>query len=318
MSYEKRVCVLKQVRKGFSADGSALSGAVYCERLGTTLTVTPKLAAISPVKEGRYGLVLRAEDRTLLFEMNGNMPLREENAPSVKNGFAALVVYLRGEAEPVAFGSCGSAPSAYDPLLAAVRGTGRKPSPAVPLPPFETPAPVAPNVPRAPGVPLPGPAEDAPFRERALSGYDDEAIASVDYFAPQDEELAHGGGEEERKAAGGDPPREDAPAPLDPRGSLTYYKELRDRIEQAFSSLPRDERLKEVFPQSEWVRKGDALIGIVYRAGRPQYLCAAAEKTGDPPPEMGENACFVPLGGSGFWVVFQDADTGEYVTAHSV
>ncbi len=309
MSYEKRVCVLKQIKKGFSADGSALSGAVYCERLGDTLTVTPKLAGAAPVKEGRYGLVLRAEEKTLLFELNGNLPLRRENAPSVKNGFAALVVYLRGEAEPVAFGSCGSAPSAYEPLLAAVK---EKPSPAVPLPPFETPAPVAPNVPRAPGVPLPDP---LPFRERALSEYDDEAIASVDYYSHADEEAPRGGGGQAQEEKAGSGPREDAADPLYPprsRGSLTYYKELREKLDFAFAGFPRDDTLKEVFPQSEWVRRENALLGIVYRAGRPQYLCVAAERE-TPPPEMGENALFVPLAGGGVWMVFQDADTGEYV-----
>ena len=39
MSYEKRVAVLKQINKGFSADGGALSGAVYLERFGRELTV---------------------------------------------------------------------------------------------------------------------------------------------------------------------------------------------------------------------------------------------------------------------------------------
>ena len=58
MPFEKRVCVLKQVKKGFTADGSALSGAVYCERLGEEITVMPRLLGIAPVKEGRYALAL--------------------------------------------------------------------------------------------------------------------------------------------------------------------------------------------------------------------------------------------------------------------
>ena len=44
-------------------------------------------------------------------------------------------------------------------------------------------------------------------------------------------------------------------------------------------------------------------------------VCVAAE--GDKPKEMGENAVFVPLSPfseeSGMWIVFQDADTGEYI-----
>ena len=61
MAYEKRVCVLKQMKKGFAADGGDLSGAVYAERLGSELTVTPRLLGLSPLKEGRYALAFSAE-----------------------------------------------------------------------------------------------------------------------------------------------------------------------------------------------------------------------------------------------------------------
>ena len=58
MSYEKRVAVLKQINKGFSADGGALSGAVYLERFGRELTVKVQAAGLAALKEGRYALVL--------------------------------------------------------------------------------------------------------------------------------------------------------------------------------------------------------------------------------------------------------------------
>ena len=77
----------------------------------------------------------------------------------------------------------------------------------------------------------------------------------------------------------------------------------------------RDTRLLSVFPHSEWVRKGEALLGIIYEEGIPRYLCVAV--FGKRPEEMGERAVFVPLSpfteDSGAWIVFQDADTGEYI-----
>ena len=51
MAYEKRVCVVKQIKKGFSADGGALTGAVYAERLGGELTITPRIAGLSPLRD---------------------------------------------------------------------------------------------------------------------------------------------------------------------------------------------------------------------------------------------------------------------------
>lgn len=322
MAYEKRVCVLKQIKRGFAADGGNLSGAVYCERLGETLTVTPRVLGLAPVKEGHYALALWVGSRTFCLELSGGDALRIEHAPSLKGGFAALIAYVRGEAEPVAFGACGEAPTHYAGLLSAISGE-KRPIPN-PLPPTEVPFPTQPNAPRAPGVPLPGPkpgetepGEGAPFRP----AYDDEAIAASDYFHAQqtdeDENAARFGEKEEGKVeGGGDPSAHETP--LFPRGTLTYYNTVRDRLEAALKKFPPDERLKSAFPLSEWVcAENGALLGIVYESGKPRYLCVAVERAGDPPAEMTGKCSYVPAtpysDAPGFWVVFQDADTGEYV-----
>ena len=181
MAFERRVCVLRQVRKGFSADGSALTGAVYAERLGTELTVTPRIAALSSLKEGRYALFVWVDANIYCLELKGVAPLRIENAPSLSAGFAALLCFVRGEPEPVAYGRCGAAPERYGALLE--EAPARKRPIPVPNPPIQTPAP-GPNVPLAPTVPLPEPAPEPSSHEgRAAARYDDEAIAASDYFA---------------------------------------------------------------------------------------------------------------------------------------
>lgn len=315
MAFERRVCVLRQVRKGFSADGSALTGAVYAERLGTELTVTPRIAALSSLKEGRYALFVWVDANIYCLELKGGAPLRIENAPSLSAGFAALLCFVRGEPEPVAYGRCGAAPERYSALLE--EAPARKRPIPVPNPPIQTPAP-APNVPLAPTVPLPEPTpEPSPHEGRAAARYDDEAIAASDYFA--------GTGDGDEKTAPAAEGAHGAAAPGDagdlllrPRGSLTYYYEVRERLVKAFAEGEKDERLLAVFPRSEWVRRGGALLGVVYEEGIPRWLCvAAAAAEGDPPPEaMGGHAVFVPQTHfsqkEGFWVVFQDADTGEY------
>ena len=78
MAYEKRVCVMKQVKKGFTADGGALSGAVYAERTGETLKITPRLLGLAPVRDGRYVLVVRASGQT--FCLDGADPQRNQLA----------------------------------------------------------------------------------------------------------------------------------------------------------------------------------------------------------------------------------------------
>ena len=326
MAYEKRVCVLKQIKKGFTADGGALSGAVYAERLGNELTVTPRLLGIAPVKEGRYVLAVSVGGMRYCLELKGSEAVRISDAPSLRDGFSALICFVRGEAEPIAFGACGLASPSYTALLETVQGVDDKKRKKIPnpLPPVAPPAPVAPNVPTAPGVSIPNlPEEEDPkdksFREQALS-YDDEAIAARDYYsgeADEDEGASNDAPPEAPSDAGGGNPQAHA-APHYPRGTLTYYREVREKLEKALKTFPKDERLNAVFPHSEWVRaESGALLGIVYENGTPRYLCVAAEKHGDAPEEMEGHASFVPVPyaeSEGFYVVFQDADTGAYVT----
>ena len=107
MAYEKRVCVMKQVKKGFTADGGALSGAVYAERTGETLKITPRLLGLAPVRDGRYVLIVRASGQTFCLDFSEGV-IDEFQAPSIKEGFCALLCYVRaGGAEAVAFGACG-------------------------------------------------------------------------------------------------------------------------------------------------------------------------------------------------------------------
>ena len=329
MAFEKRVCVLKQVKKGFTADGSALSGAVYCERLGEELTVSPRLLGIAPVREGRYALALWIEGQVLISELKDSGSVRLPS-PSIKAGLAVLLVYIRGDAEPVAFGRCGAAPATYETLLAAFKKSEKKRAVPVPPPPTEVPTFSPNNVPLTPTVPLsPDEAPDESEeearsfrREQAATNYDDEAIAGENYYgdAADGDGPAAGTGEEEAVSDGAKAAKDDgAVHPFCvPKGSLTYYNTVRAKLNKAFQKFPKDTRLNEIYPCSEWVKTDSALLGIIYEGGIPRFLCVAVEAGDAPPEEMKEHCCFVPSTPFsdmvGFYVVFQSADTGEYVT----
>lgn len=330
MAYEKRLCVLKQLKKGFTADGAPMTGAIVAERLGETLTLTPRIAGLTALREGRYVLAVQAGGECAFFELKGNCPLTLSPSPSVKEGFAALLCFVRGEAEPIAFGACGSASGDYHDLLKALQ---RRTQPIpVPMPPNQVPGAPSPQVPLAPAIPVPEEpeepeeepeeeegGEDAPFRDAAAAGYDDEAIAAEDYFVDEGAEDAGAEIPHTQKAdAEGDRICADegsAPPFRLVRGGLTYFRTVEKKLKEAFEKFPHDEKLKGVFPHSEWVRAEGALLGIIYAEGVPKYLCVAMEA---PPQEVMEYAVFVPVSvfheEEGIYVVFQDADTGEYVT----
>lgn len=334
MAYEKRVCVLKQIKRGFSADGGALTGAVYAERLGSELTVTPKIAA-APLSDGRYCLAVWLDGQVFCLEYQNTVKL--ENAPSLSRGFAALLCFVKGEAEPVAYGGCGEAPREYTSLIGALGGmsgeelaSGKKRGRPVPqpLPPVQVPG-VSPNVPLAPTVPLPGPLpdeteEEAGVADRFRGKYDDEAIAEGDYFClseSDEDDGTHARDKKEAEAAGACASEDESgSAHIPQRGSLTYYREVKDKLDEVFAKYPRDERLKAIFPMSEWVNSEGALLGVIYEEGTPRYLCVAVEAMKEPPAEIKERGVFVPRtqfsDEEGFYVVFQDADTGEYVRVY--
>ena len=331
MAYEKRVAVLKQVNKGFTVDGSALSGAVYAERLGGELQLKVQAVGLAALKGGRYVLVFSAQNQSYCVDLGGGECVKIQNAPSIQKGFAALIAYVRDGVQPVAFGKCGNETGDILTLLNVITSGDKKGGlPVNPLPPFEIP-PIGPNVPRAPTPPVPEPVPEeapedrAPFRAGAVP-YNDEAIAESDYFydcvqeGDRDEDAAGKNERKGRKKKSGKNSAKDDGA-FNPflvtEGKLTYYKKVREEIERAFEKFPKDTRLLSVFPRSEWVKTDGALLGVIYEDGLPRYLCVAAEKRGDPPEDMKEHCTFVPASPfteeEGFYIVFQDADTGAYV-----
>ncbi len=322
MSYEKRLCILKQIKKGFTADGSPLTGAVYAERMGSELTVTPRIAGLAPVGEGRYALAVRVGEKGYCLELKGNEALRVPDAPSLERGFSALLCFVRGAAEPIAFGACGGAPDDAGLLLALFEGPGPAGLPrpgghSAPQTSFPEPAPRITEQERTSND-FSYPPDNGPGTSRPR--YDDEAIADADYYLPEGaahaDAPAEGAGAPPKDGAETCPDDEDhAVHPFKRRGGLSYYREIAPKLKEAFAKYPKDERLKGTFPHSEWVAAEGALLGVLYEEGQPRYLCVAMEH--EPPAEAKEASIFVPLSPysdeKGMFVVFQDADTGEYV-----
>lgn len=313
--YEKRLCILKQLKSGFSADGSPLSGAIYLEQWRGEVTLTPKIVGLSPLFDGRYALCLGISGKYFCVELQGSRALRIPDAPPIENGFSALVCFVKGEAEPVAFGSCGKntdSPALLLSLLSRKTKPKQEPAHSDPPPARREEAPPVPqdeigaqNEEKAQAA-----EEQAPQEER-ISGapkYDDEAIASSDYYKESEE------GKDEGSCGEG---AEESVHPFAfPKGDLVYYRSIEQKLLSAMQKFPKDETLKRTFPQSEWVKTESGLLGVIYEAGQPRYLCVAMAC--EPPKEVARASVFVPTSPfdetAGMYVVFQDADTGDYVT----
>lgn len=105
---------------------------------------------------------------------------------------------------------------------------------------------------------------------------------------------------------------------------LSYYEQVGDQIEKLFSEGVREEKLEKLMPMTKWVKvdfSGDGRAYVVGLIGdRPDFICYGlpAKFSSDPPEELGDGCSWLPLDvldphGSGYWLLYQDADTGETV-----
>ncbi len=104
-----------------------------------------------------------------------------------------------------------------------------------------------------------------------------------------------------------------------------YYDSAKKELDLLFSKFPPDDTLKKVFPYSKWVKIYYAeekfyTVGVIYSDGEIKYVCygVPGEYSPTPPKELEGFCSFIPLSvfelmGDGFWMMFQDAITGECV-----
>ncbi len=105
---------------------------------------------------------------------------------------------------------------------------------------------------------------------------------------------------------------------------LSYYEQVGDQIEKLFTEGVREEKLEKLMPLTKWVKidfSGDGRKYVVGLIGdRPDYICYGLPSrfSPQPPEELGEACSWLPLDvldphGAGYWLLYQDAETGETV-----
>lgn len=110
--------------------------------------------------------------------------------------------------------------------------------------------------------------------------------------------------------------------------SLSFYEKLKSQIDRLFENNEEEEYLEKIIPNSKWVKveyekEGDYyVIGLVYENENLSYLCYGVpgvyQKT--PPKEIAGYPVWLPLDsdkkeGFGYWLAYQNADTGESIKA---
>ncbi len=106
-----------------------------------------------------------------------------------------------------------------------------------------------------------------------------------------------------------------------------FYEKLRPQIEKLFEKNPQEKSLEKIIPNSKWIKveyedEGDFYVfGLLYdKDQQVKYVCYGVPAVYDEqaPEELSGEPIWTPLDkenekGFGFWLTYQDAETGKPV-----
>ena len=358
MNYVKKMCILRQIRQGFSEDGKALSGLIKAEQYGKNLAVEVSVINFAPLSSGEYYCLLSdGNGKTEMLALRGKSLFNLLSDLDISCGFCGIVCYVKTEVTPISYGINGNKTydwrailnSALPPVFPTVKcdradseiasapppEPAPDPKPEPPLTPQPEPAPVEEEIP---------PPEDLPPPRELDEKYNDETVATKNYYEDENDERILPEKTDQNAYAESATPRErtqtrvdsaenvDAPRvrralATDPDG---YYLAVKEEIDRLFKTYPRDKTLSGAFSCGEWVRvKGtirqpEYLVGILRMDGKVRYICYAlrAEQKDNPPDEIKNVCAFVPTDfydeNKGYFVIFQSASSGECIRPEMV
>lgn len=321
MNYVKKMCILRQIKQGFSGDGKALSGLIKVEQYGKNLAVEVSIINFAPLSSGEYYCLLSdGKGKTEMLSLRGKSMFNILTDLDVSGGFCGIICHVKNDVAPIAYGVNGNKTYDWRAILNATLPPVF-PKKDKPTPSTETAS------------------SQATAATKSAESYDDETVATENYYEEKKDERqqyektcedAHAESAVEKPSAqagadakeNGDASRVLHPFKTKPDG---YYLTVKSELDELFSKYPRDKTLCGAFSCSEWVRvKGTAqdpqyLVGVLYEDGRVQYICyalAAIDK--NKPPKEIQGACtFVPCSAlyeaEGFFVIFQSAASGECI-----
>lgn len=113
MNYLKKMCVLRQIKQGFSGDGKTLSGLVKVEQYGKNIAVEVSVINFAPLVSGEYYcLISDVKGRTEMLPLRGKSLFNILSDIDITEGFCGVICFVKNEIVPIAYGVNGD--GAYD------------------------------------------------------------------------------------------------------------------------------------------------------------------------------------------------------------
>ncbi len=108
----------------------------------------------------------------------------------------------------------------------------------------------------------------------------------------------------------------------------TFYEEIKGQVDALFQNNQTEEYLQKMIPSSKWVkvefeRGGDYyVLGLIYEENKIKFICYGVPGVyqKEPPKQLAGYPVWFPLDvnkreGFGYWLTYQDAESGESIKA---
>ncbi|MDD6994691.1 MAG: hypothetical protein SPH68_00045 [Candidatus Borkfalkiaceae bacterium] len=296
MIFIKKMCVLRQMRPGFSGDGKQVGGVVKAEQYGKSLSVEVSVVGFAPLAAGEYyAIIADSYDRVELLPLRGKSLFNLISELDVSEGFCAVICLVKNGITPLAYGVSGNRQYDFEKLIRSVPAAFDKGDFRIAVtqafPEGERLRETTDETQRT----LRGKTEDGKKQEekdrpsQANEGYNDETIAENDYYreaqskarseqknryaaeekddergqiVERNEDAGAANPHETKEKNAGKPAADDEDAenvrhPFNGK-SEAYYRTVKDEIDELFNKYESDDTLSGAFPFSKWVKVKEA------------------------------------------------------------
>ncbi len=350
MSNAKTVLILKQLEQGYSPSGKTLSGIVRLETDSGITELSLSLVNLCALDGGEFFLYIFGSPKSVYTFSLSNRPTNFHKTldalDGVCNGFACALVAVKhdipitvafGKTDGVLLSLADAKKLVAEKCLNDKKNSKRKVEIAEPTspPPIHT---------------QPQTTPQELLDDNSATPYDDEAVATVNYFELEEQiqdkldkiserendNLSNADGktssqsqkEKEENANGTDFLQDEADlfAGQDFVEQSPFYLSAKRELNLLFEKFPSYDNLLGYFPDSKWAKINYDqthfyIVGVIRENKKEKYICygVPAVYTPEPPKELKGYCSFIPLSifdmqGEGFWMMFQDAITGESIT----
>lgn len=347
MDFYKSVTVLKQVVDGFSCSAKPVSAIARIEFDTDVCQIQLSVLNLSAKSGGEFFLFILQEDGALFSYPLGLRPSRFsrsiEYGPNPKNGIAVGIVYVKDDLPlTVAFSRSDNSNLSLQTFKKAIadkclyQRKNRKSEQALDCHALKTES-----------------TAQTTNDDATPCLYDDEAVATADYFEldrelkeklslvkeikdeclPTENAMPNSECQDETKKSEQNASRiqdETCNGAIEKGAKIfndknPYYLTVKKELDSIFSRFEQDDCLKAYFKDSRWAKiyYRDNLyyiVGVIKEKGREKYVCYGVPSTYSPTPpkELNGFCSFIPrsvfdLKGEGFWMMFQDAVSGKCV-----